>query len=141
MATAPFLKNSSPHDTRTGMLLAPSDACSQRYTVSQPAPLAHPSAPGCAGSKLLLANRVARLFVVSYLVLLHLFVLAMLYYMSSSESPEVNMALLAPLAAPAAASPVIESRVEAIASSVADAAGTLSQAVSSLGKLGASSSD
>jgi predicted MFS family arabinose efflux permease len=79
--------------------------------------------------------------VVSYLVLLHLFVLAMLYYMSSSESPEVNMALLAPLAAPAAASPVIESRVEAIASSVADAAGTLSQAVSSLGKLGASSSD
>ena len=100
-----------------------------------------PALPLLAGSKLLLANRVARLFVVSYLLLLHLFVATMLYYYSSSSgaAPELDMTLLAgPLAVPAAAA-AAEAKlttVEAFTSSVADAAGTLSQAVSSLGKLG-----
>ena len=97
----------------------------------------------CAGSKLVLASRVARLFVVSYLVLLHLFVIAMLYYMSSGggTTAAVDLAALAPLAAPAEGAGTADSKsgaVEALASSVADAAGSLSQAVSSLGKVGAS---
>ncbi len=58
----------------------------------------------CAGSKVLLANRMARLFVVAYLVLLHLFVVAMLYIWSAGggSSAEIDIAALAPLMAPSA---------------------------------------
>ena len=67
----------------------------------------HHSSKPCiarAGSKLLLANRMARLFVVAYLVLLHLFVVAMLYIWSASggSSVEIDVAALAPLMAPSA---------------------------------------
>ena len=62
-----------------------------------------------AGSKLLLANRMARLFVVAYLVLLHLFVVAMLYIWSASggSSAEIDVAALAPLMAPSAQARVL----------------------------------
>jgi len=47
---------------------------------------------------------MARLFVVAYLVLLHLFVVAMLYIWSASggSSAEIDVAALAPLMAPSA---------------------------------------
>ena len=68
----------------------------------------------CSGSKLLLANRMARLFVVAYLVLLHLFVVAMLYIWSASggSSAEIDVAALAPLMAPSAQARVSATRVE-----------------------------
>ena len=53
---------------------------------------------------MLLANRMARLFVVAYLVLLHLLVVAMLYIWSAGggSSAEIDIAALAPLMAPSA---------------------------------------
>ena len=53
---------------------------------------------------MLLANRMARLFVVAYLVLLHVFVVAMLYIWSAGggSSAEIDIAALAPLMAPSA---------------------------------------
>lgn len=67
----------------------------------------------------------------------------MLYYMSSSDATELPMASLEALPTISTSLPLSEVKpgvAEAIANSVADAAGTLSQAVSSLGKVGASSS-